>query len=457
MVFGIERNQLKSDIYLYESLKTFQSINESFTERLEAEHQFFLDVLEATNPDPTVIGSKTQAGANAKSAYNTAKSVNRAGNRARIGKSAKMQVSSNLEMLNKVRQFIKGVFEKFINTVNKLLVENTKWLDNKMRNIDKIDFTKLKVGLDPNYIKAEDLVVQAINDPMFKTLTNPNISDEQYIKSRFNIDINAEDFSVETFVKSSVFKNYVDQEGSLSNGCKNRFRYGSPVYGASKNSAYSGDALKDLVNHGYQYCINYGELAKKIKSLVSFTDKSLTTISRKINAEDKLSSQRDNINNVQNGSKSSSQPINSSGTVGPIPTKESYFYIEDALFENTILGEISGVEKILENVELGDEVGKGGSKPGQDKPKQANSDNNVSGNRQDKREMKSVVKNSTGNVLKLLKYVTQSLQIFITAALTVAEERYFQYLKIIKYATAKNNVPTPKAQVEKDNKGDIVT
>ena len=48
--------------------------------------------------------------------------------------------------------------------------------------------------------------------------------------------------------------------------------------------------------------------------------------------------------------------------------------------------------------------------------------------------MKNNVASSSKEELKFIKFSAQALQIILTSALTIAEERYVTYIKILRYA-----------------------
>ena len=234
---------------------------------------------------------------------------------------------------------------------------------------------------------------------------------------------------MDEFIKKPQLNKYVDANGSLAGGCKNYFRYGSAKPRLT-NVKITGQQLKEVITGCIAYCLDYETTLNSLNGLSINVQNIMKTAESVANRNEKINS---SMNNNTNGT-----------------TQESFFSELEETFINLEAYSPFSINKnwndILIEAELNanqnnnqnntqQDTGKPNVTTGDDEAKKANPSGTYKTQEQENEEtVNSLDQAQTQTLTFLCKY----LQIVFASALTVAEERYSTYIKLIRYALSKS-------------------
>lgn len=292
----------------------------------------------------------------------------------------------------KIIEFLRRIFGVFLNKA-KALVQNDKgWLDENFKRFDRIDYGGLEIEMIPFWNMNESKVaseLQRVQNNVSRMLTNASAT------GKFsNIDA----------LKQEVFGTYLDVNGDLANGAKNFFRTGN-----AKNTAV---AVKLTDRQLRTQALNEFRIFSR-----NYDKKTTATIKTAI---DSAASSLERINN----------------SVQRQTTTEAFCLIENAFYGET---ELSYHTHPL--LEADQPAANTTSNP-------PSNNNNANANKEDNKVSTSVKVTDHGSKagaqeqrklddmsvdqLNVRRSLVQFQQVFITAAMTVMEERYHAYMNALR-------------------------
>lgn len=301
--------------------------------------------------------------------------------------------------ITKIVQAFHRILQLFMTNSKKLRKKYRKWVVEASKHIDSVDFSKLQVNVDPAYIEGEKTLHAISSTPAIKRLTDKGMYTEANRKRFFRSRTGADMTNMETFLRTDIFKELMGPSGSLGEGSKSYFRYGDASITKQKPKTYTGEPLRQVVRKCADYCIGYDKLTddlNRVKNLCANTIKAVADRNEALS--------------------------------------ESYIYLEESFIKDT---ELTLLYPMLEAEANSDEKS---SKPEVETGGNSSNNNTTSNTQQNKQQdrdtasMKSNVASSSKDELKFIKFSAQALQTILTSALTVAEERYVTYIKILRYA-----------------------
>lgn len=298
--------------------------------------------------------------------------------------------------ITKIVQAFNSILQLFMNNAKKLRNKYRKWVVEAAKHIDDIDYSKLQVNVDPAYINAEKTLYGIGNTPAIRRLTDKGIyaaaNRKRFFKSKSGADIT----NMETFLKTDIFKELLSPSGSLPEGAKSYFRYGDASVTKQTSKVHTGEDLKKVVKNCADYCIGYDRVTNELNRIKNLCVNTIKTVADRNEA-----------------------------------LSESYIYLEESFIKDT---ELALLYPMLE-AETDNKQEQKSSKP---EVKTGTTNNtNIENKQEDAQtaQMRSNVESSSSKEeLRFIKFSAQALQIILTSALTVAEERYVTYIKILRYA-----------------------
>lgn len=347
------------DYAFYEIMDESSSYIDGFMDLYSIEHDMFASVMEAGNQASPKVDMKTGKGKG--------------------------------HFITKIVQAFHSILQLFMNNAKKLRKKYRKWIVEASKHIDEVDYSKLQVNIDPAYIDGARTLRNVSNTPAIKRLTDKGLYNEATRKRLFKSSTDMT--NMETFLRTDIFKGLLSPGGSLPEGAKSYFRYGDPSVTKQNPKVYTGNALKDVVQHCADYCIGYDKLTDELNRVKNLCANTIKAVAERNEA-----------------------------------LSESFIYLEESFIKDTDLAllypmlEAETEKKDNEQKSQKPEVKtgpSGGSKP---------EDRETS-------QMRSNVQGTTSkDELRFIKFSAQALQMILTSALTVAEERYVTYVKILRYA-----------------------
>jgi len=312
--------------------------------------------------------------------------------------------NNNQGIWEKIKAFFKRIFGVFSTKTKTLFDSNKKWMDENFNKLDKINYDKLKIVMLPfwsmtiNDIKGVLNTIQGIAD---NELNNP-----KRLEKYKDVDE----------MKNTLFKEYFNEDNDLTLGLKNKFRSNNPK-GPIKTQELSGGELKNKVAEFKDYCYNYGkDITPMIQALINKAEQSLNRIERVL---------KESIN---------------------------FCLVESAFYSQTELFYCSNFEAVFEADETNkDDKKKDEKKPGDasTKPTEVSVVNTDDKSKVDEHEENKKYSNVSNSQLTMYKNIAQIIQLAITSAMTVLEERFSAYLNALKKIVAEaggniNNNPDDK-------------
>lgn len=286
---------------------------------------------------------------------------------------------TKIKIINTIIQTLKKILDMFRTKASDMMGRSNKFL-NKL-DPNRLNYSKIDLNLDIYYFKSQDLISNFTNTNLFRNLTNKSSYNPDWIRRTFNLQ-EGESITMEKIIKHSMFKSFVAESGSLSEGCKSYFRFGLPDY-EQRSKQLSISEIKYVVDKATSYCKNYSKIVN-----------SLSSINKRI---------QDTLKSLENTSS----------------LNESVSWYDEDIF--------NGFDTLLFENDV--------------------EDNKMSNEgKSDLRE--NTPKSNSGIETQFIKNSSQILQIMITAAMTVAEERFNTYMNILKYCSTKS--------YGKDGPGDVI-
>lgn len=330
----------------------------------------------------------------------------------------KDQKRSRINIISIIQKFFDRVIELFENFMVKYGKKHSRFLSNVEKKFSSINFSGTHISLDDRYMAAEKELRNIRNNPFFRMLTSPSFMNDANLSTLLAKDKDGV-LTMDDFLNSNICKKYLSKTGSLSEGIKNVFRYGD-VDHEQHLVKITGPALAKTCQQALGYCKGYKSLLRDLKSMKQVASRALGIM------EDKMESLQESI------------------------TPESYSLLEDTIFENTDLSYCTWVM----------EADTPSPQEKQQKQSEAKSDKPIiqTGNQEndkqpsERQQRRDQLKQDTQNVqqtaeeqrnkgrLQLLKFCAQALQIYVSAGLTVAEERYLNYIKVLSHVSKGSNI-----------------
>ena len=343
--------------------------------------------------------------------------------------------------LEKFIQVIKDIFNKFLNKVQELFRNDSKWLsDNKQELLNKnYDKLSLKVVPFKQEVDSNKLVI-TIRNTETKLLGNNNVDYSKY-KEREKI-------------LSDFFSMFLDETGDFVDGCKNYFRVGN-AKGPVNYREFSGPTLRTKVAEMIAYCQNYktatvGKIEKEKNEIVKLMGKIADVES-------------DNIKSGNTTSEGENKP--SSAEV----TKEAFVLLENCMLSdlfpqyNDILLEAKKNKKnkvkpqsqtsTTQTNDSNSSTQSNQQKDDKPKPSSVEVENKEKDNNEDKEKdekEKNPYKGMSNEKLAIARTLLGISQTVLAARLTVAEEKYKAYMTaLVQLNRNGKTTDTEDAKVEK--------
>lgn len=286
---------------------------------------------------------------------------------------------TKIKIINTIIHTLKKILDMFRVKASDMMGRSNKFL-NKL-DTNRINYSKLDLKLDIYYFKSQDLIENFTNTNLFRNLTNKNSYNSDWIKRTFGLQ-EGDSITMEKIIKHSMFKNFVSDAGSLSEGCKTYFRFGISNY-EQRSKQLSINEIKYVVDKATTYCKNYNRIVNNLSSSNKRIQDTLKSLENK-------SSLNESVNWYD---------------------EDLYEGFNTFLFENDV-------------------------------------DNNKMNNEEKSNLRENTPKSDNSLETQFIKNSSQILQIMISAAMTIAEERFNTYMNILKYCSSKTYA--------KDSPGDVI-
>ena len=295
-------------------------------------------------------------------------------------------------IFEKISEFFKRLFGIFSEKTKAVFDSNKQWMNDNFNKLDKIDYTKLKIQMIPfwnmtlNRLKTDSANIQKT---MEKIMSNKN-SLEKYR------DLNT--------IKKDIYGEYLDNNGDLTNGLKNYYRTGNAKE-SNTTIALEGATLKDKINEFKTYCFNYNkDIVPFVKALMDSSQKEIQQIEKVIRSR---------------------------------PISENFCLVENALYVNTDIAQISGFILLEADQQKPDDT--------KTKPTDVKLVNKADDTQNKDDEANTKYNGMSTNTLIFLKNNMQISQLSVSALMTVLEERFRAYMNALRVIineskqTANNN------------------
>ena len=294
--------------------------------------------------------------------------------------------------ITKIVQAFHSILQLFMNNAKKLRKKYRKWIVEASKHIDEVDYSKLQVNIDPVYIYGAKTLKGVANTPAIKRLTDKGLYNKATRKRLFKSGTDMT--NMETFLRTDIFKGMLSPSGSLPEGAKSYFRYGDASATKQTPRVHTGEDLKRVVQHCADYCIGYDKLTDDLNRVKNLCANTIKAVAERNEA-----------------------------------LSESYIYLEESFIKDTDLALLypmleAETEKKEEPQKSAKPEVKTGPTTGDNKPE----------DKQTSQMRSNVEEASSKDELRFIKFSAQALQMILTSALTVAEERYVTYVKILRYA-----------------------
>lgn len=285
-------------------------------------------------------------------------------------------------------EFITNLFNKFVEATKTLFQSNEKWMKENFPKLDKVDFDGLDITMTPFWL----MNTGKINSEIQKLVSKMN--------QVLNNDSNIEKYKDREALINGEYNEYLDSEKELTGGFKNHFRTGKAI-GVKPVTLRGGQLRSQVLGEFRSYCLGYqNNVVPSIKKLADSTKRQLDMVSRTIKTQ---------------------------------PTRESFFLIENAFFNETELTYYDNLPVL--------EAENDDKKPAQNNQQQSSNNNKKpSVTKVQMRDNKDADGQNTqekldgmnSHQLTLVKNVVSITQTALAAAMTASEERYHAYMSAIK-------------------------
>lgn len=315
-------------------------------------------------------------------------------------------------------QFFKKIFDKFHLNTKSLIEKNNAWLKSAQGRLDSIKTGGLQLSLDMNYLKSQDNVRKFTNGSLYGKLTDKNMyANEDLIKRVFKIDT-PEELTMTKFIQNPMFGVYVSKNnnGSLAEGSKQYFRYGNAGYTQNPKQLNAGE-MNLVAREAIKYCLNYEPLSRELIRMQSKIQELLQYIE----------------NNIGKG-------VTESVIMSLTESYAEFFALMEADNNN---------QSQKPQFDTGSSIGKEDPRY----KREAGADRNFEDEQRESKQQEDKYGKYSQLQLKYTKLAMQCLQILISSALTVSEERYITYMKILRYLMKDKSVVNKETDITGGRKG----
>lgn len=274
-----------------------------------------------------------------------------------------------LKIINSIIHTLKKILDMFRAKASDMMGRSNNFL-NKL-DVNRLNYSKIELNLDIYYFKSQELISNFTNSNIFRNLTNKNSYNPDWIKRTFGVE-QGESITMEKIIKHPMFKDFVADSGSLSEGCKSYFRFGLPKY-EQRTKQLSISQIKYVVDKAHSYCKRYTNI----------------------------------VNDLSNANKRVQDTLKSLERTSSVNESVEWYEDESLSCFNTLLFE-NDVEK------------------------------NTMKNEGNPNLKEGVPKNDNSIETQFIKNSSQILQVMLTSAMTIAEERFNTYMNILKYCSTKS-------------------
>lgn len=284
--------------------------------------------------------------------------------------------------LDRFIEILKNIYTKFINKVEELFRNDSKWLNENKQALLNKNYNDLSLKVVPFKPDVDaNSITNTLKNLEVRLLRNNNADLTKY-KERDNI---LKDF----------LSQYLDETGDFTDGCKNFFRIGN-ARGPVNYREYSGGALREKVTEMLSYCQTYKQ--STVAKIEKEKNEIIKLMDRISDVESKNEKERFREENEQNKSKVE------------VVAKESFILLENCLLSDLF----PSYNDILLEADK-----KGGPKPSTVEVESKGGANEKESNPY------SGMSNEKLAVARILLSISQTV---LAARLTVAEEKYKAYM-----------------------------
>lgn len=310
-------------------------------------------------------------------------------------------------LMQKFIDFIKRMFSTFSEKMKRLANNNDVWLKNNAESLTSRNYSGVTIEMIPFWnidIAAASNEVKRVYDTMSRIVAGGPNSDKYK-----DIDV----------MKRELFRRFLDEETSLTNGSKNYFRCGKSTNAAAKPVSVSGTQLQTHVVRDFiPYCQNYN---RTTRSAIDALVKDATT----------------KLNVINNKAKSVTESY----------LDNTIFLKEDLAFTSALfVMEAEGDEKpSATKVEVIDAGGKSSN----------TNSSNSSQTSDSQKSSNSGGGSSSSSELSVMRNYAQCTNVLMMSALTASEERYIAYINALRQLVAKpkgENKPKEEANPNEEKK-----
>lgn len=311
---------------------------------------------------------------------------------------------NKIPIIDKIIQALKRVYDIFRKKASDMSIRSGRFLKKFSEIQNDINYSALDLKIDPVYVNSSRLTEKFLNNELMRVLLNSSNYHKDAILSKFRF-AKDEPITMDNFIKTDLVSKFVNKDGSLAGGAKNYFRYGNPNY-VQRPKQLNDISVRKTIEVAFRYCQNYPTTIKELGNAQKQIENILKSVENKIN-----SAQLESILN------------------------------------NNFLNDMKPIFEA--NNENKPEIDTSGSE---------SKDDNASSNPKEKQPLQ----NLTSVEGQFIKCSAQCMQILLTAAMTITEERYNNYMNILKYASG-SKIKTPegdiidKEKVDRTRKQDIDT
>lgn len=198
------------------------------------------------------------------------------------------------DILQKIIDFFKRIWEKFTGKVKDLTLKNTEWLNRYSKSIKNADFNNINLTILPYWV-ADNNYKNFISDLTLecrKTINDLTVAKKEkknlYQKAKEVIQslIDKLRSKLEDFNKDSTFvKKYQDKNANLSAGVANYLRLNDAKKDYKDSANYvklTGNELSSTVDKMMSYCLAYEANVKQIENDKKKIDDEISTIEKEL-------------------------------------------------------------------------------------------------------------------------------------------------------------------------------
>lgn len=412
----LKNNELEN-VYLTEALLNSQTTFNNIMETLMNEEEFMEVSLEAdmVGGNKTTVGSKLKTGL-----YN--------------------KTIGSIKVVDLMISFFSKMYDMLLDFINKYGRMNDLFLRKVKMNLNEANYAKLTITLDDKYLKSENLVRQIRNSEFFRRVTNPNLLSDQTVQRLLQQEKDGV-VSMQDFLNSDICKQFLSEDGSLANGTKNFFRYGEAKH-MQRKIAISGEQLGQACTQMYNFCDNYKTMGQELKAISAVATRAVKMMEQKLNQKNPTYGQQEQA------------------------TTESvlncFSLLENCFFDETELRLCKDFPLLEADMRAEQQAQPNNRQVNNNNAQNGSAPPNVSTGQAIKQQKQADIKNVemtrdaaiSKTQVQMLRYIAQALQIYVSGAMTIAQERYLTYMRVLTYCFKGDS---KKASVKGAKKGDMVS